>query len=239
VLGLRESRRPEYRAAVAEDTAPGAAPLRAGAAIRDILTDRDRSRLFMIAAIVVVWGTWSGARSLLTLYGVEMLGLTRGQAGGFSLPAGIAYLLAAFPVAIVSDRFGRRRVMRWGLVVFAASALVAFFGASELATLVGVLGMAVGFTGFSINAVVMLWNLATTQRLIGLYTGIFSVACAIGSSVTPAFLGVLVDATDWSFLMLFVALLAAVGLLLTFGVRREYAPAQLAEEAAVERERNS
>ncbi len=80
-------------------------------------------------------------------------------------------------------------------------------------------------------------NLAPSQRLIGVYTGIFAVSQAIGSSVGPAALGALVDATDWGLLMLFLCGVSLVGLLLTFGVRREYAPSQVAEEKYVEAER--
>ena len=129
-------------------------------------------------------------------------------------------------------------MMRIGIIVFAVGAIVAFtFNTSSLATLIGVLIAACGFAGFAVNATVMLWNLAPSQRLIGVYTGIFAVAQAVGSSIGPAAVGALVDVTDWGFLMLFLAVLSLVGLALTFGVRREYAPTQLAEEQYVEAER--
>lgn len=237
VLGLREARRPEYRAVLEEDRLEGAAGQRVRDALREIFVDRDRSRLFMIVAIIVVWGSWSAVRSLLTLYGVQHLGLSRGQAGGFTLPAGLAYLVAAYPVAVISDRFGRRRMMRLGLIVFLAGAVFAYAVPSTVGTYVGMIIIAIGFTGFSINAVVMLWNLASTQRLIGLYTGIFAVACAIGSSIMPAALGAMIDASDWSLLMLYIGALVIVGFVLTFGVRREYAPSQLEEMALVDAQR--
>ncbi|AYF99500.1 MFS transporter [Protaetiibacter intestinalis] len=231
-LTLRESRTVAYRAVLDEDAAQGRETTGFFAVFRDIFTDRDRSRLFMILAIVVTWGAWAAVRALLTLYGVEQLGLTRGEAGGLTLPASVAFLLVIIPVAIVSDRFGRRRVMRIGIVVFALGALVAFlFNDSLTATLVGILIAAAGFAGFAANAAVMLWNLAPSQRLIGVYTGIFAVAQAVGSSAGPAALGGLVDLTDWHYLMLFLVVMSLLGLLITFGVRREYAPGQLVEES--------
>jgi len=239
LISLRESRTAAYRAVVDEDAELGREKTGFFAVFKDIFTDRDRSRLFMVAAIIVTWGAWAAIRALLTLYGVEQLGLSRGEAGGLTLPASVAFLLVIIPVAIISDRYGRRRMMRIGIVVFALGALVAFvFNTSTAATLAGVLIAAAGFSGFAVNATVMLWNLAPSQqRLIGVYTGIFAVSQAIGSSVGPASLGALVDATDWSFLMLFLVGLSLVGLALTFGVRREYAPSQLAEEKYVEAER--
>lgn len=238
LLSLREPRTAAYRAVVDEDQEQGRETTGFFAVFKDIFTDRDRSRLFVILAVIVTWGAWAAIRALLTLYGVEQLGLSRGEAGGLTLPASVAFLLVIIPVAIISDRYGRRRMMRIGIVVFAIGALVAFvFNSSTIGTLAGVLIAAAGFSGFAVNATVMLWNLAPSQRLIGVYTGIFAVAQAIGSSVGPAGVGALVDATDWSFLMLFLAVLSLVGLALTFGVRREYAPSQVAEEKYVEAER--
>lgn len=237
LISLRESRTTAYRSVVDEDKEQGRQTMGFFAVFKDIFTDRDRSRLFMILAIIVTWGAWAAVRALLTLYGVEQLGLSRGEAGGLTLPASVAFLLVIIPLAILSDRFGRRRVMRIGIVVFAAGALLAFvFNTSTAVSLVGILIAAAGFAGFAANAAVMLWNLAPSLRLIGVYTGIFAVAQAVGSSVGPAAVGALVDLTDWSFLMAFLVCLSLVGLLLTFGVRREYAASQLAEERGVEAE---
>jgi MFS family permease len=232
VLGLRESRTASYRAVVVEDTVADAPKLRFGAMLKDIVTDRDRSRLFMILAVIVAWGSWAAIRAMLTLYGMNHLGLSRGEAGGFTLPAGVAFLVVIIPVAILSDRISRRLVMRIGLGVFVLGALIAFvFSASQLGTLIGVLVAAAGFAGFGVNAAVMLWNLAPSQRMLGTYTGLFAVAQAIGSSLGPAALGGIVDLTDWGLLMLFIAGFALIGLALTFGVRREVSESQLAEKS--------
>ena len=239
LLSLRESRTAAYKAVVVEDEKHGPQATGFFAVFKDIFTDRDRSRLFMILAVIVTWGAWAAVRALLTLYGVEHLGLSRGEAGGLTLPASVAFLLVIIPLAILSDRFGRRRVMRIGIIVFATGSLVAFiFNTSTTITLVGILVAAAGFAGFAANATVMLWNLAPSRRLIGVYTGIFAVSQAIGSSVGPAAVGALVDATDWGFLMLFLVGLSFVGLLLTLGVRREYSDAQLAEEELADAERS-
>ncbi len=233
VLTLREPRTDAYRAVVDEDAQSDAPRIRFFPALAEIVTAKDKSRLFMVISIVLVWGSWAAIRALLTLYGMEVLGLSRGDAGGFTLPAGIVFIIVAIPVAIVSDRIGRRIVMRVGVVVFALGALVVFVSASVVGTYVGVLVAAAGFSGFAVNAAVMLWNLAPSARLLGLYTGVFSVAQAIGSAAGPGALGGLVDLTDWSLLMPFIAGLSLVGLAFTFGVRREYAPVEADEVPAV------
>lgn len=236
VLALRESRTASYRAVIVEDKAEGIEKLRFLPILKDIFTDKDRSRLFMIAAVIIAWGSWAAIRAMLTLYGMNHLGLSRGDAGGFTLPAGVAFLVLVVPVAIISDRISRRLVMRIGLVVFIVGALIAFVGSSATATLVGVLVAAAGWTGFGVNAAVMLWNLAPSQRMLGTYTGVFAVAQAVGSAIGPAALGGLVDLSDWGLLMLFIAGFALLGLLLTFGVRREVSETQLAERRLLDAE---
>ena len=48
-------------------------------------------------------------------YGMETLGLSRGDAGGLTLPSGVAFLLAAYPTARLAERFGRLRTMAVGM----------------------------------------------------------------------------------------------------------------------------
>ena len=232
LVTLKEPKTAAYRGVLTEDAVtPGKRP-GLGATIKDIFTSKDRSRIFAILTVIVVWGTWSGVRSLLTIYGTNHLGLDRGDAGAFTIFGAVAFLVCVVPVAIISDRFGRRLMMRLGVVVLIIGALIGFiFNDSEVATIVAITVVGIGFTGFGVNATVVLWNLAPSRRLLGVYTGIFALAQAIGSSLGPAAIGTAVDLTDWSYMMLFTAVLAAIGIALSFGIRRENSDEQLAEEA--------
>lgn len=224
VLTLRESKRPAYRELVATDSEVDQRSNKLSAVLRELVMDRDHSRVIMILVIVVTAATWSALRSQLTVYGMETLDLTRGEAGGFALPSGIAFILVAFPIALLSDRLGRRRVIHIGLIVFVAGTVVGFATQSYVGTIVAVMITTVGYAAFSVNAVVIMWNLSPSARTIGTYTGIYSVSVAIGSSVGPGLVGLLIDRTGWEFMMLYAALLACISIALLFFVRREYAP---------------
>jgi MFS family permease len=224
VLGLREAKRPEYRELVATDSEVDNSSNKLSAVLRELVMDRDHSRVIMILVIVVTAATWSALRAQLTVYGMETLGLTRGQAGGFTLPAGIAFIVVAFPIALLSDKVGRRRIIHIGLFIFVAGTIVGFVSHSYVGTMAAVVITAVGYAAFSVNAVVIMWNLSPSARTIGTYTGIYSVSVAIGSSVGPGFVGLLIDRTGWQFMMLHAALLACISIVLLFFVKREYAP---------------
>ena len=172
LVTLKEPKTAAYRGVLTEDAVtPGKRP-GLGATIKDIFTSKDRSRIFAILTVIVVWGTWSGVRSLLTIYGTNHLGLDRGDAGAFTIFGAVAFLVCVVPVAIISDRFGRRLMMRLGVVVLIIGALIGFiFNDSEVATIVAITVVGIGFTGFGVNATVVLWNLAPSRRLLGVYTG--------------------------------------------------------------------
>ncbi len=94
-------------------------------------------------------------------------------------------------------------------------------------TIAGVVIAAIGYASFSINGIVILWNLAPTESVAGAYTGLYAIASALGASFGPALIGGMVDLTDWRFLFLHAALLAAAALVLFLFVRTESNPAQL------------
>jgi MFS family permease len=178
--------------------------------ILELVRDRDRSRLVLMLGIFCFAGTWSAMRVMLTPYGVEVLGMTRGAAGGIALPGSIAFVLAALPIAYLSDRVGQVRMITFGIAVFIVGLLVGFAVRTPLATTAAVAICSIGYATFSINAAVALWNLAPSSRVLGVYTGLYTVAQSSGSAAGPALLGVAIDITGWPYMLLDAAALAAV-----------------------------
>jgi MFS family permease len=217
---VRDSRSPAYRTALEEDReAPGVA--RPGGRVRDtvldIVRDTDRSRVLLIGAILLFGGAWAASRALITPYGMEVLHLSRGEAGGLTLPSGVAFIVAAYPVARLAERFGRLRVMQAGMTVFAAGMVLGALVRTPTGIVVGLCVAAAGASSFLVNAVVVLWNLAPSDRLAGTYTGLYTVGWVGGGFLGPAAVGGLVDVTGWPLLPLHVAV---VGLLAVLAVAR-------------------
>ncbi|MEV0893759.1 MFS transporter [Promicromonospora sp. NPDC050262] len=217
VLGLtvRDSRSPGYQAALAEDAADAAAPARPGVrrVVLDIVRDPDRSRLLMMVAILLFGSAWSASRALATPYGMEALGLSRGDAGGLLLPSGVAFLLAAYPTALLAERIGRLRTMMIGMSLFAAAMVVGTVAQTPAGTVVAFCVGAAGAAAFLVNAVVVLWNLAPSARVMGTYAGLYAVGWAGGGFVGPALVGGMVDLTGWTLMLLDVAVVAVLGVL--------------------------
>ncbi|MFC0111730.1 MFS transporter [Kibdelosporangium aridum] len=181
--------------------------------VRDIVKDADRSRLLLIVSILLFGGAWAASRALMTPYGMEVLDMSRGEAGGLTLPSGVAFIVAAYPVARLAERFGRLRVMMVGMTVFAAGMVLGTVVQTPTGAVVGLCVAAAGASSFLVNAVVILWNLAPSDRVVGTYTGLYTVGWVSGGFLGPAAVGGMVDLTGWPLLLLDVAIVAMLAVL--------------------------
>lgn len=211
---VRDSRSPGYQAALAESSREAKDADHRDPRVRDtfleIIRDTDRSRLLVLAAILLFGGAWAASRSLMTPYGMEALDMSRGAAGGLTLPGGIAFILAAYPAAVLAERYGRLRVMAGGMSVFAAAMLLGTLVRTPAGTVVILCIGAAGATCFLVNAVVVLWNLAPSARVFGTYAGLYTVAWAGGGFLGPALVGAMVDVTGWPLMLMDIAVVAAL-----------------------------
>ncbi|MFE7227454.1 MFS transporter [Nocardioides sp. NPDC057577] len=226
-LSIRDSSSPGYRAAVAEDAAEEAdaeSTTVGQARIRDtiweIVRDTDRSRLLLIVAILVFGSAWAGSRALVTPYGMETLGMSRGDAGGLTLPSGVAFLLAAYPTALLAERFGRLRTMIGGMAIFAAAMLLGTLVQTPTGTVVAFCIGAAGASAFLVNAVVVLWNLAPSARVFGTYAALYAVGWQSGAFLGPALIGGAVDVLGWQTMLLDIAVVAAVAVAIVVRIDR-------------------
>jgi MFS family permease len=213
---LRDSRSPAYRTALEEDRerqGTAAGDVRVRHVVLDIVRDPNRSRLLLIVSILVFGGAWAASRALIAPYGMEVLGLSRGDAGGLTLPSGVAFIVAAYPVAMLAERFGRLRVMMAGMAVFAAGMVVGTVVQTPTGAVVGLCVAAAGASSFLVNAVVVLWNLAPSDGVVGTYTGLYTVGWVGGGFLGPAVVGGMVDLTTWPLLLIHVAIIAVVAVL--------------------------
>jgi MFS family permease len=218
VTRVRDSSSPAYQAAVAEEEVEAAPTSRMRDVLRDIVRDADRTRVLVILAIFLFGCAWFASRSLITTYGMESLGLSRGDAGGLTLLSGVAYLLAAFPLALLSERVGRLRVMAAGMTLFIVSMVAGTFAHSPTATVVALCGGAVGAAGFMINGAVILWNLAPSSRVLGTYSGLYTVGWYSGGFAGPALVGGMVDLTSWDLMLVEAALIAVFAVLVVLRI---------------------
>ncbi|WP_439656921.1 MFS transporter [Lentzea sp. HUAS TT2] len=209
VWRVRDNTSRGYQLALTEDTHDETS-VRLRDLAKDILRDPNRSRLLVVTAVLLFASAWFSSRSLFTPYGMETLHLSRGEAGSLTFPSGVAFLLAAYPAALLAERIGRIRTMTIGMVVFGASLAFGSLVPTPTTTVVAFCVAAAGASGFLINAAVVLWNLAPSARVIGVYTGLYTVSWAAGGFIGPGVVGAMVDITGWRYMLLDIALITAL-----------------------------
>lgn len=222
LTNVRDSRSSAYQAAAAEDAAAGSAaarlPLRQ--IVTGLITDHDRRRLLLLLTVLLFGGAWFASRSLITPYGMEVLGLSRGEAGGLTLPSGIVYVAAAYPAALLAERFGRLRTIAVGMTVFAVALMAGTVVQTATGTVVAFCVASAGAAAFTINAAVALWNLAPSSRVFGTYTGLYAVTWYLGGFGGPVLIGAVVDLVGWDAMLLYIAVLAMIAVLVVVRLGR-------------------
>ncbi|WP_433534481.1 MFS transporter [Micromonospora sp. CA-249363] len=222
LANVRDSRSAAYQAAVAEESSAGPAavsqPLRQ--IVAGLFTDQDRRRLLLLLTVLLFGGAWFASRSLITPYGMEALGLSRGDAGGLTLPSGIVYVAAAYPAALLAERFGRLRIIAVGIAVFAVALAAGTVVRTATGTVVAFCVASAGAAAFTINAAVALWNLAPSSRVFGAYTGLYAVTWYLGGFGGPALIGAVIDVAGWDGMLLYIAVLAVLAMLVVVRLER-------------------
>ncbi len=155
-------------------------------------------------------GMWSALRSLMTPYGTQVLDLTRGEAGGLTLPGAVAFLVCVLPIAYLSNRLGQLRAMRQGVALFIVGLLVGFALPSVPGTITSMILSSLGYASFAVNALVALWKLAPTHKVLGTYTALYTISSASGMALGPAVLGTTIDLTSWRYMLLNAAVFAGI-----------------------------
>ncbi|MGR3867550.1 MFS transporter [Streptomyces graminifolii] len=180
------------------------------AVLKDALRSPSSPTLLLMVGIFCFAGMWSALRSLMTPYGTQVLDLTRGEAGGLTLPGAVAFLVCVLPIAYLSNRLGQLRAMRHGVTLFIVGLLVGFAWPSVPGTITSMILSSLGYASFAVNALVALWRLAPTHKVLGTYTALYTIASASGMALGPAILGTTIDLTSWRYMLLNAAVFAGV-----------------------------
>ena len=223
LLTVKETRSAGYQEALRlkGETVEQAEKVRLWPTIQAIFRAREKSMLFMLLSTFFLAVGWAALRALLTRYGMDGLGMTRGAAGGLTLPGGIAFLVLAYPIALLSERYGRKLMMLIGVALMLIGLVLGFVLASPTMLSITVVLTSLGYATFAVNGLVVVWNLAPSSAATGTRTGLYYFLYYAGQAVGPGLVGLITDATGWGPFLLNVSPFILASLLLLTLVRRE------------------
>ena len=170
-------------------------------AFMEIISDKDKSALFILFAIFFWFIGYQGVEALFTLYGVKHLGIKESAAaltlGFFSF----SFLIFAIPSGFIATRIGRKKTIKIGLIglmiVFAA-----ILFSKDITVIRGLMLIGGIFWAFvNINSYPMVVEM-TTDNKIGAYTGLYYFFSSMSAILGPPLFGKLIDLVGYGVLFI-------------------------------------
>jgi MFS family permease len=173
-------------------------------ALRDVPRENVRSLTLLILAIFFWFVGYNAIETFFSSYGVTTLGVTESTASMILSVAYITFIVFSIPSGFIATRFGRRRTIIVGLVVFAALLVVAFF-TPTVPAIVGLLAVGgVAWSLVNINSLPMVVDTSPSEASLGTYTGLYYVAGTLAAVVGPILNGWVIDLSGNNYNMIFL-----------------------------------
>lgn len=160
---------------------------------KDILSEKDKSTLYMLLAIFSWFVGYQALEALYTVYGTDVLGLERGDAGFMLTYVAIAFLISALPAGILGSKLGRRLTIKIGLLIFMSALIIGFLIQTVMVISIILFIAGVGWAFININSIVIVWQMAPTSKKIGTYTGVYYFFSFMAAILGPFMVGSLTD----------------------------------------------
>lgn len=162
-------------------------------------------------------------------YLVTVLGIPANNAAMYLAIYFVGYLVAAIPVGFLSNRFGRKNILRIALMVFVLIGAVQFT-LNSMSLLIFVLLLAGAANGTTdVMIMPMGTDLAPSKKVMGVTVGIMSAITTLASIISVPFWGAVIDATGGNFRVIWIALIIGplLSIALTFSLKGNAGEAKL------------
>jgi len=173
--------------------------------------------------------------ALFTVYAIDVLGLDRSGAGFMLIYIALAFLLTAVPAGILGSKLGRKTTIKIGLVLWIVALILAFAIQTVTVTTVILVIAGVGWAFININSIVIVWQMAPTERKIGTYTGVYYFFSFLAAILGPFMVGSLIDVLGNTTLFLICSFFFIFALVFMFLVKRGEAELTETEKLAKEK----
>jgi MFS family permease len=194
-----------------------------------------RKSLFaLLAAIFLLFVAYEGIGTFFTSYAVNELGVSEGFAPTLFGLAGLTFILFSIPAGYIGERFGRRKTISAGILLFAGDMVLGYFAGSQLQVGIVLAVSGLGWALINVNTLPMVIDTTEDQRLLGTYTGLYYLASQVGAALAPLMLGSVIDLLGSNYRSIFLSGPAffVLGLLALSLVTRGEARDEFPEEPA-------
>ncbi|MCJ7718240.1 MAG: MFS transporter [Anaerolineales bacterium] len=163
-----------------------------------------RSLFALLGAIFLLFIAYEGIGTFFTSYAVNELGISEGLAPTLFGLAGVTFILFTIPAGFIGERFGRRRTIIVGILLFGLDMALGYFATSAVQ-----IGIVLAISGFgwaliNVNTLPMVIDTNDDERLLGTYTGLYYLASQVGAAFAPLMMGSVIDLFGSNFRTIFL-----------------------------------
>lgn len=185
------------------------------------LPQGNRGSLLRLLLAIFCWFVgFNAIETFFSLYGVNVLHIKPSLAGILMGVANLTFIIFALPSGFIAARVGRRRTILWGLAIFSALLLVAFFVPvmAVIAVALGLWGMAWALV--NVNSLPMVLDSAR-QDQVGTSTGLYYLFSTVAAIAGPIANGQVIERTgnNYNLIFLIAPFFFVVAFVLMLGVR--------------------
>ncbi len=165
---------------------------------------KDKSGLYVLLGVLFWFMAFNALEAGLSSFAVFSLGIPAGRASILAGVITITFILAAMPAGLLGTKFGRRRIILFGLAGLTILLPVAYFILVDEVTFV-IIMMLLGifWAGVNVNSLPLVYDYGD-ERHIGAYTGLYYFSSQSAAVLGPTLGGVTVDILNNEYRWLFL-----------------------------------
>ncbi len=170
-----------------------------------VIPEKYRKSLFaLLGAIFLLFVAYEGIGTFFTSYAINELGVSEGFAPTLFGLAGVTFILFAIPAGFIGEKYGRRRTIIAGILLFGIVMLLGFFAtnSTQIGIILAVSG--IGWALINVNTLPMVIDTTDDGRLLGTYTGLYYLASQVGAAFAPLMMGAVIDIFGSNFRTIFL-----------------------------------
>ncbi len=171
-----------------------------------IVPKKYRKSLFsLLGAIFLLFVAYEGIGTFFTSYAVNELGVSEGFAPTLFGLAGVTFILFAIPAGYIGAKFGRRRTIIAGILLFGIDMALGYFvsNSTQMGIVLAISG--IGWALINVNTLPMVIDTSEDERLLGTYTGLYYLASQVGAAIAPLMMGSVIDLFGSNFKTIFLS----------------------------------
>lgn len=171
-----------------------------------------RSLGFILVSVALWYIAYNAVSTVYSRYVLEVWGIDEGTGASMMLVATIVATISYIPIGILSSRFGRKKVILFGVAIMTAAYLCGFVLTEYSPIIYAVMGViGIGWASINVNSYPMVVEMSSGAD-VGKYTGIYYTFSMAAQIITPILSGAIIQAVGYRALFPYAVVFSAAAL---------------------------